>query len=185
MSRVYTDEMKQFIRENVKGITTFQLTDLLNNTFGTNFKRNRIKFLIYDMGLTNGVDTKITRKSRETMPQSKNLGVSNKLPIGSENEKNGYIIVKADNKGTWKYKHVCIYEKHHNVVVNGKTEKIIFLDGNKRNFDIDNLMMISNKENFHMNKNELRFSDKELTKTGLSLAKLNIKIAEMEKRKKD
>lgn len=48
MNKVYTDEMKLFIRENVKGITTYELTDLLNSVFGTNFKRKQIKCLIYD-----------------------------------------------------------------------------------------------------------------------------------------
>lgn len=185
MNKVYTDEMKLFIRENVKGITTYELTDLLNSAFGTNFKRKQIKCLIYDMGLKNGVDTRITKESRKKMPISKNRIVHNKLPKGSEGVRNGYVTIKVDDNNRWKYKQVHIYEQHHNVSVDGNKERVIFLDGNKRNFDIDNLMLISKKENFHMNSRNLRFNDKELTKVGLSLTKLNIKINELEKRNKE
>ena len=50
--------------------------------------------------------------------------------------------------------------------------KVIFADGNKRNFDIDNLILVSDSEALIMNANKLRYENKELTKTGALIAKV-------------
>ena len=100
--------------------------------------------------------------------------------------KDGYIEVRLDKpKKTWKYeksttynywefKHILIWEKHHNQKV-PKGYKVIFADGDKRNFDIDNLVLVSNTELLKLNQNHLYFKgNAELTKTGLNIVKLNI-----------
>lgn len=48
----------------------------------------------------------------------------------------------------------------------------MFADKNKRNFDIDNLILVSKSEDLIMNNNKLLFSNKELTKTGHLIAKV-------------
>lgn len=73
----------------------------------------------------------------------------NKLPIGSERvHKDGYIVVKVrDNpKGlnNYEFKHRWIYEQHHGPIP--KRSIITFVDGNNRNFDIENLKMLSHEE---------------------------------------
>lgn len=50
--------------------------------------------------------------------------------------------------------------------------KVIFADGNKRNFNIDNLILVTNSEALIMNKNKLIYEDVELTKTGSLIAKV-------------
>lgn len=86
-----------------------------------------------------------------------------RMPIGSEIEKNydgvKYIWVKvADNRGkgreernklyreNWKPKQVVIFENYYHEKV-GSNEIVIFLDGNNKNFDIDNLKKISRATN--------------------------------------
>lgn len=50
--------------------------------------------------------------------------------------------------------------------------KVIFADGNKRNFNINNLILVSNSEALIMNTNKLIYEDAELTKTGSLIAKV-------------
>ena len=102
---------------------------------------------------------------------------TNSRPVGSERiDKDGYIQVKVGLPDKWKLKHIHVWETH-----NGKLPKnhcVIFLDGNIRNYDIDNLTIISRAENLYLNNNKLRFNDKELTQSAVNIAKLNSKIRE-------
>ena len=99
--------------------------------------------------------------------------------------KGGYIEVRLDKpKQVWKYdthtssrcwefKHVLIWEKYHNQKV-PKGHVVIFADGNNRNFDIENLILVSRAELVKLNQNHLYFKGyADLTKTGLNIVKLN------------
>ena len=63
----------------------------------------------------------------------------------------GYIEIKyADiphgtRNQNWKTKQVYVYEQYYNVEVDGKKDAVIFLDGNRYNFDINNLMLVSRR----------------------------------------
>ncbi len=59
---------------------------------------------------------------------------------------------------------------------------IIFADGDKYNFDIGNLVLVSNAELLIINKRKLYKRDKELTKTGCLVAKI---IDKTNKRRKE
>ena len=54
---------------------------------------------------------------------------------------------------------------------------IIFADGNKKNFNIENLILVSRKELAVLNKNNLIKNDIELTNIGVTIAKVKIAIA--------
>ena len=55
---------------------------------------------------------------------------------------------------------------------------VSFKNGDKEDLDIDNLMLISNAENLELHRSQLRFTERELTETGLTLVKLKIKTRE-------
>lgn len=50
--------------------------------------------------------------------------------------------------------------------------KVIFADQDKRNFDIDNLILVTDSEALIMNTNKLIYKDAELTKTASIVAKI-------------
>lgn len=77
----------------------------------------------------------------------------------------------------WKPKQLLVWEEYHNEKV-PKGSFVTFLDGDKRNFDIKNLALITQSENVRMNQNGYRFSDAEVTKTALNVVRLKIKIKE-------
>lgn len=106
----------------------------------------------------------------------------NTRKVGSELEdKSGYILVKVKDTGKrcemWKPKQLLIWENYHKEKV-PKGSFVTFLDGDKRNFDIKNLALITRSENAKMNQNSYRFSDAEVTEAALNVVRLKIKIKE-------
>lgn len=59
---------------------------------------------------------------------------------------------------------------------------VSFLDGDKDNCCIDNLVLLDNQENLEMNRSKLRFTDADFTKVGVAIAKLKVTVRQ---RKKD
>lgn len=97
-------------------------------------------------------------------------------------DKDGYTIIKMAEPNKWMRKHRWIYEQKNGKIPEDST--IIFADGNKENFDIENLILVSRAELAILVRCRLISSIPELTKTGLNIAKLKIKLAELRKEKK-
>ena len=96
----------------------------------------------------------------------------NALPVGAESEdKDGYLIVKIAEPNVWRYKHHIAYGEPV-----PKGHKVIFIDGNKRNFDKANLMLISNAE--LMNRNTMHRYPPELVQLLKTLSKLKKRVSE-------
>ena len=76
----------------------------------------------------------------------------NHKPVGwTRVDIDGYTYMKVAEPKTWKMLHVLIYEEEHGKIPKGKI--VTFKDGNKSNFDIDNLELIDRKQ--HMLNNTL------------------------------
>jgi hypothetical protein len=114
---------------------------------------------------------------------NKNLDPKWWLPIGYERiYAYGYTQVKISHGAhckNWKSKHSVIWEQAHGKIPEGHV--IIFADGNKRNFDLDNLLLVSKAERAAMNSLGLIFPDKELTETGKAVAGLKLLINRRER----
>ena len=67
-------------------------------------------------------------------------------------------------------KHILIWEEHNGKVPAGHL--INFKDGNRFNFDINNLMCITRAEHGIMNSNGFRSENPEITQTYATLAKV-------------
>lgn len=100
-------------------------------------------------------------------------------PIGSERvDRDGYIFVKVSDK-KWIPKHRYLWEQQNGPVP--KNHVVLFANGDKRDFHPDNLVLVSRAQLAVMNKNKLIFDDTELTKTGVLLSDLIMKINERRK----
>ena len=107
---------------------------------------------------------------------------SNFLPIGSEYTKDdGMTLVKVSND-KWVYKQRHVYEEYHRVKLN-KTDYIIFLDGDRTNFAIENLCRLTNREASLLANMNLPYRNAEITLAAIELAKSEIRIKELEGRK--
>ncbi len=93
----------------------------------------------------------------------------NQKPVGYERiSQNGYIEVKIRDPDVFVLKHRFVYSQKYGEIPKGYN--VIFKDGNPRNFDINNLICISNAE--LMLKNSISRYPKELQE----LMKLNAKL---------
>jgi len=92
----------------------------------------------------------------------------NAVEVGTEVIIDGYTKVKVGEPKAWKFKHVMIYEAAYGPVPEGHV--VIFADQNKRNFKLDNLLLVSRGELAIMNNKKLIFCKKDLTKTGKTIA---------------
>ena len=183
----YTDEMKQFILDNYKGRYNQELADLFNQKFNTNITSRTIKSYKANNKLNSGLTGKFRKgqtphnkgkkmpkevyeKVKHTMFAKGNVP-PNHRPVGSERiSKDGYIEVKVAEPNKWRLKQRVVYEEAKGKIPEGCT--MIFLDGNKRNFDIDNLRCITRSELLYLNCNGLNNSN-EITETGILMARLD------------
>ena len=179
----WTDEEKEYLASIVKGSTYKEITEKMNDKFEYNFSEEQIKGMMYRNKLTTGTGGYFKKGST---PWNKGLkgymGANktsfkkgtippNQVPIGTESiTKGGYIKVKVGEPNKWKLKQRYIYEQHYGEIPNNCN--VIFADKNIRNFDINNLVLVSKAEMLILNKNKLIFEDKELTKVGVNIAKV-------------
>ena len=190
---IWTKEEKEYRGEITPGKHYKEILELMNKKFEYTFRLKQIERAIERFGYKTGIDTKF-QKCHEpwnkgtkglTGPNKtsfqKGLKVWNEKEIGSERVGvDGYIEVKTAKYSRWQLKQRVMYEKYHNVKLTSD-DMIIFADQNKLNFEKDNLILISKRKSLTMATNKLFFKDKELTKTGVNIAELIIKINEKRK----
>lgn len=100
-------------------------------------------------------------------------------PVGTEKMlSDGYTWVKVSNKPkvkkseNWVQKHRLIYEEAHGKIPDGHF--VTFLDGDRTNFDLNNLALVSKAEHCTLNRQDLRYADADCTRVGLTIAKIMI-----------
>lgn len=96
--------------------------------------------------------TKATRFTKGHIPK-------NHRPVGYErvSRKDGYISVKVAEPNKFRLKHHIVWEKHYGPIKKG--ENIQFKDGNPQNCNIDNLYLISRKEQMLENSGAINLPD--------------------------
>ena len=195
MAYKYSCEQINFINNNYKGISTLELTEMFNKEFRTNLTKDQIRWYKKNHKLSSGFDGKFKKGN---VPYNKgtkgvvkpNSGCfkkgnipPNHRPIGSERiNVDGYIEVKVAEPNKWRYKQRVIWEKYYGPIPRGYV--VMFGDGDKRNFNIDNLILITNRQLQVMNNKKLIQNDVDLTKTGIAIADILIKISDKKKEMK-
>ena len=189
----FSAEQLEFIKDHVKGRSTQDLTELFNARFGLSLTRNQIRASKKNRKLSSGVDCRFP-KGHEPFNKGKKGLVSggeatqfkkgqmphNYKPIGTERvNSDGYTDIKIqDGKAqkNWKGKHLVVWEEHHGPVLKGHA--VIFGDGNRRNFEPSNLILVSRQQLAVLNKKNLIQNSAELTKTGIIIADIFRKISD-------
>lgn len=185
----YTPEMIEKIKEIVPKWSYKKCAEIMSEEFNYKFTSSMIEHKANRLGIkkpNNGFDNLDPRlpsinwfmKGRPSL---------NKKPVGTEvihNYADGtkHIVVKTAEPNVWKFKHRLIWEQHNGEIP--ENSMITFLDGNTLNCNIENLACITCAENSLLNKNKLRFSDAELTKTGINVVKLIKRKNEIIRRRK-
>lgn len=186
----YNEEHLDFIRKNIKGTKFKDLTDMFNKKFNTNLSDRTLAATAKRYGYKNGVDCRFKKGHIPNNKGTKGLSKANKTsfrkghipinhrPVGSERVNiYGYIEIKVKEPATWRYKHIVVWEKANNRKV-PKGHVILFLDKNKLNCDIENLLLINRKELLLLNRKNILTDNVENNKCCVNLVRLEAKIAE-------
>ncbi|HFL6393183.1 TPA: HNH endonuclease signature motif containing protein [Staphylococcus aureus] len=155
-----------YVKSIYKGRYLKDVRDMFNNKFGTNISKNAINAKMNRLGVKSGVSPYGSRQAHGHLHK----------PIGSKKlDQHGYVLIKVDNKtnnqrNNWKLYHHYVWEKHYGEIPS--KHAVIFLNGNKKDFRIENLAMITYSTLQMMINNNLFYENAELTKTGINIAKL-------------
>ncbi len=198
----YTEEEKAFLREFVPGHSHKEITKEFNRRFLADITVGQIKGSIRRYGLNTGRTGRFEKghnkgkkgvcaKGCEKTWFKNGRLPHNTKPIGYERvSKDGYIEVKiamrpgdTANGHNFIPKHRLIWERANGPIPAGCN--IIFLDGDKRNFDLENLALVTNAENLELTRSGLRKNNPQLTETGVLIAKSVIATRKAKKHKKE
>lgn len=196
----YTNEICEYLKKNHKNKSIIELSSEINKIFNMNTTPENIQnlksritkrdgFVFYparnDGCLKKGnipwnKNTKGLTKRNITSFKKGNIPLNHRK-VGEERiSMDGYIEVKVSEPNKWELKHRILYKKYNGNIPDGHV--IIFADGNKLNFDKNNLIAISRSENLILNGKSLRFNNQELTKSGILIAKVVDKINERKRK---
>jgi hypothetical protein len=193
----------QFVTENVKGRCTSELAQMVRERFGIDFTVQQARTYIRNHGLVSGYDSRFVKGtpaynkgmkqeewlSPEAIERTKGTRFQKGQMPNNHHEvgtvvvtTDGYVARKTAEPNQWEYVHRLVWEEHNGPIPEGGI--VIFLDGNPLNCDIGNLHMITRAEHARLNQNHLRFKDPELTKTGITVAKILTAAGSKKKEKK-
>lgn len=195
-TELYPAEIRSFISENCIGVGHQAMADRLNQTFGTSYTKDQMKAYYARFKLDSGLKgyfkkghvpfnkgmKGLQQGGKETQFKPGHMP-KNYMPVGTERiNTDGYVEIKVADPRTWKGKHHIIWEEVNGVVPEGHA--LIFADGDRLNVALDNLILVSRKELAMLNKYRLISKDADLTKTGVIIADVVLKIGERKKNRR-
>lgn len=190
----FLKEEEEFILNNYKGVSHEKMRDLLIKKFQRRHSETTIGAYYRNKGLRSGLDGKF-QKGHETMnkgvpmvkwasPESierirktqfKKGHIDDNarplLPIGTRRKRiDGYVWIKTGQPNTWKEEHRYLWEKENGPL--GRYQKLLHIDGNRSNNDLDNLIPVSDAVCAEINQRFGLTKDRELNLVIISLAML-------------
>lgn len=165
----YKPEEIEYLREISHGKTNREITELFNKKFNQNRTRSGIVTIKTRNGIKTGSNGLFEKGHTSPI----------RLPVGAERKRSGYIYVKVGQPSAWKPKHYLIWEKYNGKVPAGHI--LVFGDGNKNNYELDNIILMSKNEGLRMNYSKLIQNNAEGTKGMLNIVRIQKKIYELEK----
>ena len=168
----WTNEQIEYLKKIAEGTPRKEIVKKLNDKFDLNLTILQVRDCMNGRGIRNNIDKRFSAESGgNRCQQEKPIGTISKWECGYTRIKTG------DNE--WEFIQRYVWRKHYGEIPKGYS--VIFLDGNLDNFDIDNLALVSRHELMKYNSMRLKSNDIELNKTAVNLAKLIVKVKEIEK----
>lgn len=202
MRITWTEDMVDFLRKNYPHYTNDKLVEIIKEKFGVTVTRAKLKNAkatynfknkafrnqgCFQKGMTPwNKGRTMSDETREKVKRTwfKKGQCLNLKPLGTLRDgSDGYTYIKVERSGQWKLYSRYMYEKYHGVELTGD-DVIIFADRNPKNFEKDNLIKVNRRELLYLNQRGLIFEDKDLTKSGVVISKMEIAIDERKKDRK-
>lgn len=194
---IYTMEMKEFLNNFIPGHSRKEIQKVFYENFNIFLTDAQIKYFCRKNRIFTGRTGRFEKGHRPTNAPPKGVcppalapyryqkgNIRNCKPAGTERVNTlGYIEVKIDDLNKWKMKHVLAWEKKNGKVPDGYV--VIFKDGDRKNCDIDNLMLVSRKVLGVMNRWGLSEYVGEEKETAVKIAELKIATMAAKRRLKN
>lgn len=163
----YSKDLVEFIEENRMNYYAGEICKLIYEKFNKKITPKAIRKYYY-------------RHNLDFKKQQKNCHCIHSKLIGTESnpDKNGLVRIKINEK-QWVYKQRLIYENYYNIKL-PKNYVVVFLDNDKTNYDINNLMAVPINVSLRTAGLNMFYNNKELTKTSLLTSFVRIKTMEAE-----
>lgn len=196
-AKLFPKDIRLFIKEQAKGKSNAALTDLVNKTFNTTYTQKQVTCYKKNNHISSGLSGQFVsgqlnkyRTPKGTYAKGSEKGwfkkgtlPQNLRPVGSErfNSDFGYVMIKTAHPNKWELKHKVIWQERYGEIPEGY--KLMFLDMDRTNVTLENLILVENEELLMANRKKLRFHDPEVTKTGVILSRLMVQTKRLEKEK--
>ena len=193
-SSKYPEGMAEYVASIAQGKSTAELVEAVNRKYGAGtIGIRQMKAYKKNHGINTGLTGQFEpghipankgkkmnpeqyRKCKATMFRKGNVP-ANHMEVGEyTHTTDGYLVRKVKEDGIqrerFEYVHRKVWEEHNGPIPEGKM--VSFLDGDKDNCKIENLVLLDNSENLEMNRSNLRFSPAEVTEAGVNIAKIKV-----------
>ena len=195
-NKKYYEKHIRFLKKNVPGRHYSETVKIFNKRFGFTITARQLASLCKRVGIQTGFTGYFPKGH---VPHNKGIkGVYypgcekgwfkkgdvpwDYMPVGTERvNADGYVDIKITDTAMpvqrrWKAKHIILWEKEHGKVPRGHC--VIFLDGNKKNITLNNLMMVSRQVHAVMCHLNYFTKDRERTRANCTLAQLKVAIGD-------
>jgi len=188
----YTTKEIEYLKEITPGRSNKEITEMFNKKFNLNLGDKALASTRKRHGITTGrtgyfpaghspfnKGKKKYWEGGEETQFKEGHKPHNWVPIGSERiSKDGYIQIKIQEgqfQKNWRGKHILIWEEHNGPLPKGHA--IICGDGDNRNFDIANLVLVTRRQLLDLNRDNLIQKSANLTRTAIVITDLQRKIS--------
>lgn len=180
IGRKYTEEMLTWLQENMTDYGN--LAEQFNMQFGTSVDRGQIRNICnkYGFGNRDLYRPALVEKMREKMLED--------YPIGTERTVAGWTYVKIGNAPqtgqgisasvNWKLKHYLIFEEAYGEIP--PDHKVVFVDQDKSNFSLSNLVCVSNREQLLLTKCGWINGNPQMFFAGLAWVRLRLTLIDVQ-----
>lgn len=196
----YSKEEKDYLCEIIPGHSYKEISDMFYNEFKVRLTTSQVKGIVGRLKVNTGRTGHFPKghtpfnkglkleeymseegiKNSEKTRFRKGFIPKNHKKIGSERlNVDGYWEIKVSEPNKWMLKQRFLWELYTGEKLK-REDKIIFLDHNKNNVDINNLVKIANSQLALLNGYGFIKNNADLTLAGVNIARLMEKIREVE-----
>ena len=195
--KLITDKDTEFIKAHYQGVSTKKMCELLKEETGTIVSESTMQVFYKQNGLKSGLDGRYKKGHRPQNAFKKGFeGLTEEQierikahqykkgdkpwdtkevgtrVLRTKNNKKQYAYVKLGDCN-WKLEHILVWEKAHGKLPEGA--RLIRIDGDNYNNNLENLMPITSQELLNVNQEGLT-DNAELNKAIIYRAKINRKL---------
>lgn len=180
-------EYVQFMKDYIPGHTKSEIRDAFYRKYNIELSRSQLKNFKVNHGIRSGTTggqfikgQQAHNKGKKMPPElykkcaptmfKKGQRPINHREVGSERiNVDGYTEIKVAEPNKWRLKQRVVYEQYYEEMLSSN-DVIIFLDGNKQNFDIENLFKLSRSALARYNQDHMYNFNPEITLAAAQIA---------------